>query len=198
MIILGDGGYSGMGYVMAHLLVKLYPLQACPRMCLLVEDVKVSVWGGVTTWTADEPLHNLYHGSHHRQLRSMWRSLYNLWSYLAIVGSLQPIHSSPTIAKYQKIVIGNSRATMDGLQWTDHRQVRSKIVLGDGRSTLVGPWWNHHRQVRSKSKKYSSKSLSQSKSLSHTPAQHTSCYCLHTGSFCWNRHCPKPMNSQVS
>ena len=37
MIILGDGGYRGTGYVMAHQLVKLYPLQACPRMCLLAE-----------------------------------------------------------------------------------------------------------------------------------------------------------------
>ena len=41
MIVIGDGGYRGMGNVMTHQLVKLYPLQACPRMCLLVEDVKV-------------------------------------------------------------------------------------------------------------------------------------------------------------
>ena len=41
MIVLGNGGYCSTGNVMAHQLVKLYPLQACPRMCLLVEDVKV-------------------------------------------------------------------------------------------------------------------------------------------------------------
>ena len=48
MIVLGNGGYHGTGNVMAHQLVKLYPLQACPRMCLLVEDVKVSVCAGDT------------------------------------------------------------------------------------------------------------------------------------------------------
>ena len=42
MIALGDGGYHGLGNVMGHQLVKLYHLQACPRMCLLVEDVKFS------------------------------------------------------------------------------------------------------------------------------------------------------------
>ena len=29
LIVLGDGGYCGMGYVMAHQLVKLQPLQGC-------------------------------------------------------------------------------------------------------------------------------------------------------------------------
>ena len=48
MIVLGDGGYHGTGNVMAHQLVKLDPLQACPRMCLLVEDVKFSVCEGDT------------------------------------------------------------------------------------------------------------------------------------------------------
>ena len=42
-----------------------------PRMCLLVEYVKVSVCGGDTTWTADEPLHNPYRGSRRRQVRSI-------------------------------------------------------------------------------------------------------------------------------
>ena len=43
LIVLGDGGNRGTGNLMAHQLVKLYPLQACPRMCLLVEYMKVSV-----------------------------------------------------------------------------------------------------------------------------------------------------------
>ena len=48
--------------------------------------------GGVTTWPADEPLHNRYRGSHHCQVRSIgwvcegqgvWRG-YNLTSWWAI------------------------------------------------------------------------------------------------------------------
>ena len=48
LIVLGDGGYRGTGCVMAHQLVKLYPLQACPRMCLIGWNVMVSqsVWRG--------------------------------------------------------------------------------------------------------------------------------------------------------
>ena len=57
---------------MAHQLVKMYPLQACPRMCLLVEDVKVSLCGGDTPWPADEPLHIPYRGNHRRQVRSLF------------------------------------------------------------------------------------------------------------------------------
>ena len=44
MVVTGDGGYRSMGYVMAHQLFKLYPLQEC----VLVEYVKVRVCGGDT------------------------------------------------------------------------------------------------------------------------------------------------------
>ena len=47
-----------------------------PGMCLLVEYVKVSVCGGDTTWTADEPLHNPYRGGHRHQVRSKSMKIY--------------------------------------------------------------------------------------------------------------------------
>ena len=71
VIVLGDGGYRGTGYVMAHQLFKLYPLHtpwpSQGNQCA----TNWHVLGGVTTWAAEEPLHNLYRGSHRRQVRSV-------------------------------------------------------------------------------------------------------------------------------
>ena len=81
LIVLGDGGHRGTAYDRTwRRWLPQYGLcngssagqvVTPPGMCLLVEHVKVSVCGGDTTWTADEPLHNLYHGGHRRQVRSM-------------------------------------------------------------------------------------------------------------------------------